>query len=249
MAELELPPRWVEIRLADVLRSPLASGRSKTSGANGRWTVLRPTALSLAAVDCTDVEESVGGAGKGAPVLACEGDFLICRSAGTLDRLGRGALVKDKFATVALPSSMMRVQVRPEILHPEYLRHLWQSSQVRAQLEAAAGGSRMRSLALRDVQEVRLPLPPLAEQHRILDILRERLRRLDRGDEALRRAAAGVTLLQDAARDALAPCCDAPLESLPLGWLWGQLGDVIKRIEAGRSLDYNSRPARGDEWG
>jgi type I restriction enzyme S subunit len=144
---------------------------------------------------------------------------------------------------------MTRIQVRPEILHPEYLGHLWQSSQVRKQLEAAAGGGRMRSLAMRALQEVRLPLPPLAEQHRILDILRERLWRLDRGGEALHRAAAGVTLLQEAAHDALAPCCDAPFEGLPPGWSWGQLGDVIKRIEAGRSLEYNSRPARGDEWG
>lgn len=249
MGELELPPDWVEIRLADVLRSPLAGGRSKTSGANGRWAVLRSTALSLAGVDCRDADESVGGAGGRAPVLACEGDFLICRSAGTLDRLGLGALVGHEFAPVALPSSMMRVQVRPEILHPEYLGHLWQSSQVREQLEAAAGGGRMRSLTIRALQEVRLPLPPLAEQHRILDVLRERLRCLDRGGEALRRAAAGVTLLQDAARIALAPRCDAPFESLPPGWSWGQLDDVIKRIEAGRSLEYNRRPARGDEWG
>ncbi|WP_143064836.1 restriction endonuclease subunit S [Streptomyces sp. PAN_FS17] len=151
---------------------------------------------------------------------------------------------------MALPSSMMRVQVRPEILHPEYLGHLWQSSQVREQIVAAAGGGRMRSLAMRALQEVRLPLPPLAEQHRILDLLRERLWRLDRGGEALCRAAAGVTLLQDAAHDdALAPCCDAPFESLPPGWSWGKLGDVIKRIEAGRSLEYNRRPARGEEWG
>ncbi|MEU5545527.1 restriction endonuclease subunit S [Streptomyces sioyaensis] len=241
----------MEIRLADVLRSPLAIGRSKASGANGRWAVLRPTALFLAGVDCRDVDESVGaaGGGGGAPVLACEGDFLICRSAGTLGRLGRGALVGHGFAPVALPSSMMRVQVRPEILNPEYLGHLWRSSQVREQLEAAASGGRMRSLAVRALQEVRLPLPPLTEQQHILDILRERLRRLDRGGEALRRAAAGVTLLQDAAHDALAPGCDAPFEILPPGWSRGQLGEVIKRIEAGRSLEYNRRPARGDEWG
>ncbi|MGP8299825.1 restriction endonuclease subunit S [Streptomyces inhibens] len=249
MAELELPPGWVDIRLADVLRSPLASGRSKASGANGRWTVLRPTALSLAGVDCRDVDESVGGAGRRDPVLARAGNFLICRSAGTLDRLGRGALVGDGFAPVALPSSMMRVQVRPEILHPEYLGHLWRSSLVRDQLEAAAVGGRMRSLAIRALKEVRLPLPPLAEQHRILDILRERLRRLDRGGEALSRAAAGVTLLQNAAHGALAPSCDAPFQSLPPGWSWGQLGDVIKRIEAGRSLKYDRRPASSDEWG
>lgn len=249
MAELELPPGWVEIRLADVLRSPLASGRSKTSGANGRWKVLRPTALSPAGVDCRDVDESVGGAGGGAPVLACKGDFLICRSAGTLDRLGRGALIGDGSAPVAFPSSIVRVRVRPEILHPEYLGHLWQSSQVRDQLDAASGGGRMRSLAMRTLHEIRLPLPPLAEQHRILDMLGERLRCLDRGGEALRRAAAGVTLLQDAAHDALTPCCDAPFEDLPPGWSWGQLGDVIKRIEAGRSLEYNRRPARDNEWG
>ncbi|MFI9231324.1 hypothetical protein [Streptomyces rimosus] len=143
----------------------------------------------------------------------------------------------------------MRVQVRPDILHPEYLGHLWHTSQVRQQIEAVAVGGRMRSLAMRTLGEIRLPLPPLAEQRRILGILRERLRRLDHGVEALRRAAAGVTLLRDAARDALAPFCATPSESPPPGWSWGRLGDVIKHLEAGRPLECHRRPARDDEWG
>ncbi|MGW8570632.1 hypothetical protein [Streptomyces niveus] len=150
---------------------------------------------------------------------------------------------------MALPSSMVRMQVRADILNPEYLGHLWQSSLVREQLEASAGGSRVRSLARRALLEIRLPLPPLAEQHRILGILREQLRYLDRGDEALGRATTGLALLQDAARGALTPSCNAPFDSVAPSWSWGKLGDVIKRIEAGQTLKHNGRPTRGDEWG
>ena len=249
MAEMELPPGWKVVRLADVLRSPLAIGRPKNSGANDGWPVLRPTALSAAEVDCRDVDESDGDAGIGAPVLAREGDFLVCRSSGALQRLGRGALVGDGSVPVALPGSMTRVRVRPEALHPEYLGHLWQSSRVREQLEAAAGGGRMRSLTKRAVQDIRLALPPPAEQQCILGILRERLQRLDRGGEALRRAAAKVAALQDAAHNALTAGCDASLGSIPHGWSWGRLGDVLKGIEAGQSPQCDGRPARGNEWG
>ncbi|MGY0058411.1 restriction endonuclease subunit S [Streptomyces sp. LZ34] len=239
----------MEIRLADVLRSPLASGRPKTSDANGGWPVLRPTALAGAKVDCRDANQSDGSAGRGAPVLAREGDFLVCRSSGVLHRLGRGALVGDGSVPVALPDSMTRIRVRPEVLNPEYLGHLWQSSRVREQIEACAGSGRMRSLSMRALRDIRLPLPPLTEQHRIVVILRERLQRIDRGNDALRRAAAGITALQDAAHNALTPGCDMFLGSIPHGWSWGRLGDVINVIEAGRSLEHDGRPARGDEWG
>lgn len=39
------------------------------------------------------------------------------------------------------------------------------------------------------------------------------------------------------------------MRGLPRGWAWATLGDVLDRIEAGRSFGAASRPARDGEWG
>ncbi|MEV6758259.1 hypothetical protein [Streptomyces sp. NPDC051214] len=183
-------------------------------------------------------------------MVAREGDFLLCRRAAALERLGRGALMGASAGPVALAGSMVRIRVRPEVLDPQYLGCVWESSGVREQLEAAAGGNRMRSLAVRALHDIRFVLPPPAQQRRILDVLHERLQRLERGSQGLHRAAAGAWALHEAAPGALTPITEeAFASSLPHGWAWRRLGEVIGRIEAGRALPCEPRPAHDDAWG
>ncbi|MCX5115139.1 hypothetical protein OOK13_43210 [Streptomyces sp. NBC_00378] len=175
------------------------------------------------------------------------GDFLVCRNAGTLDRLGRGVLIEKGTPLLNFSSGMARVRVRPTLLYPAYLEQLWQSSPVREQIEAAARSGRMYSLTIKALLNIRFSLPPLALQERILAALQVRIKRLDRAETALRRAAAGVIALQDVAHHALTPQYDAATQTLPHGWRWGRLGEVIKRIESGHSPRCLKRPAESDE--
>ncbi|MFF1955981.1 hypothetical protein ACFVWX_03110 [Streptomyces sp. NPDC058220] len=137
--------------------------------------------------------------------------------------------------------------MRPTLLHPAYLQQLWQSYRVREQIKAAARSGRTHSLTIKELLNIRFPLPPLALQGRILAALRVQLKRLDRAEAALRRAAAGATALQHVAHHALTARCDAGTQALPPGWRWGRLGEVIEKIETGHSPQCLGRPAESDE--
>ncbi|MER0480539.1 hypothetical protein ABR737_19730 [Streptomyces sp. Edi2] len=175
------------------------------------------------------------------------GDFLVRRNAGSMDRLGQGVLIEEGTQPLDFPRTMTRVRVRPTLLHPSYLEQLWQSSDVRAQIQAVARSGRTHSLTIEALLNIKFSLPPLALQERILAQLRARLKRLDQAEAALLRAASGVTALQDAAHHALTAQCDAAGQTLPRGWRWGCLGEVIKEIETGRSPQCLGRRAESDE--
>ena len=86
---------------------------------------------------------------------------------------------------------------------------------------------------------ITFPLPPLAEQNRIVNEL-ERLASLAvKGRQALYGAACKIPTLQRSARRTHLQRDRPP----------GRLADVVERIEAGRSGGGSAPPARNDEWG
>ncbi|MFD7498932.1 hypothetical protein ACFV8T_42765 [Streptomyces sp. NPDC059832] len=248
MSATESASGWPEVRLASVLGSRLISGGYKTTTVGG-W---RPTSANhphepVARRGNQDSAAGRAGLGGPPPVDVRAGDFLVCRNAGTLDSLGQGVLIEEGTPLLDFSSGMTRVRVRPSLIYPAYLEQLWQSSHVREQIEAAARSDRMHTLTIRELLNIRFSLPPLALQERILAALQVQIKRLDRAETTLRRAAAGVIALQEAAHHALTPQYDAATQTLPYGWRWVRLGEVIKRIESGRSPRCLRRPAESHE--
>jgi len=84
---------------------------------------------------------------------------------------------------------MIRARPDTERLDPDYLGYAWNAPMVRKQVEAtartSAGIFKVNQVGL---GQVLLPVPPLAEQRRIVDLLEEHLSRLDAGEGNLRRA-------------------------------------------------------------
>lgn len=130
--------------------------------------------------------------------LVAAGDFLIARGNGTLELVGGGALVGPDPGEIAFPDTMIRARPDTEILLPEYLACAWASPDVRRQIEAAARTSagiyKVNQSALGLIM---IPVPPVSEQRRIVDILEEHLSDLEDAETALKHARlrSGVLLL------------------------------------------------------
>lgn len=90
-----------------------------------------------------------------------------------------------------------------------------------------------------------IAVPPIAEQHRIVETLEEQLSRLDVAELAVLRVLRRQARLVGAVRDRLVHAEG----DLPEGWSWRFLGDVVERVEAGKSFRCEPRPATDDEWG
>jgi len=96
-------------------------------------------------------------------------------------------------------------------------------------------------------------LPPLAEQQIIVAKIEELFSELEKGKEQLETALAQLkvyrqSLLQAAFSGKLTNS-DVKEGELPKGWKWSKLGDVLGRIEAGKSFKCEERPPKNGEVG
>ncbi|MBZ4319139.1 hypothetical protein [Streptomyces huiliensis] len=243
----EVPVGWRIVRLADVLSEPLVNGRSPRPGEGG-LPVLRMPALRAVTVDFTQSKSSDRSDNGHAILLAEHGDVLVGRVNGSHSLVGEGALVDGPPAPTAIPDTMIRVRVRPDVLDPRYLAHLWKSPVMRRQIEARArqGGAAIWRINQRDLADVLLPLPPVGEQRRIVGLLGDHLTRIDattiRTHSALDQAdvlsraltaRAGRGALTDTARvpadlPRVAGAGDGTLPDLPERWRWTRLHDVAE---------------------
>lgn len=115
------------------------------------------------------------------------GDILMSR-ANTRELLGSIALVgPDVRPKLLLSDKLYRLTPDRDIVEPEYLVAALQSASARAQLERDATGASasMQNISQRTVRDVRLPVPTVAEQRRVIKRLKEQTHVLDRLDARL----------------------------------------------------------------
>lgn len=189
--------------------------------------------------------ELLDGAAIGSAKRAVHADdVLICK---INPRINRVWLVddhcKDDLARVASPEWLIFRVADNERVEPRYLRHYLTSPRFRDWIVTAVSGvtgSHTRAKSATILRQ-RIPVPPIEEQRRIVDILEDRLSRLDAGNALLGAAAKRAErLLQRATESILtgtergtAPASLSPagvddghLPELAHGWIWRRLGEL-----------------------
>ncbi|MGW7423647.1 N-6 DNA methylase [Streptomyces sp. NPDC054813] len=275
-----LPSGWTEVPLGELLREPLAAGRSGQAVPGG-VPVLRLPALRSATIDLAESWEgpwASAAEAEAADRLIQPGDILINRNSGPGARTGRAALVRETTGPTTYPASMVRARVDERLIDPEYLVLAWESRAVRRQIESSVReGAGLHHITARDLERVRLPLPPRAEQERIKTSLAFWLVRVDEEEAAVRDTLRRIedlrTLVIDhgvVGRTTTGPHSDpelstpahrAPLPAVPVGWRWvtlGELAEVVRgpmadsrRADEPHEVEVGSlRPAefRGEHW-
>ena len=178
-ALFQLPETWLWTALESVLVSGPSNGFSPKPSPNAdgvRCLTLSATTKGYFRGECykfIDIE-----AVAAAQYFLKRGDLLIQR-ANSLEHVGVAAIYDDEDDAYTFPDLMMRMRVSPSVASVRYL-HLWLSStDARAYLRSKATGTQgnMPKVNQAVVRELPVPLPPLAEQHRIVARVEE-LRRL-----------------------------------------------------------------------
>jgi type I restriction enzyme S subunit len=135
------------------------------------------------------------------------GDLLMIRSNGSLDIVGRSAVVTALADGMAFAGYLVRLRLSLANIKPEYICLALNSTDVRDQIErpirSAVG---LKNVNLTEFGALTFPLPPLAEQHRIVAKVDALTALCDRLEASLTAAAATRRRLLDALlADALAP--------------------------------------------
>ncbi|MGC5330870.1 restriction endonuclease subunit S [Micromonospora sp. DT62] len=230
----DLPEGWTEVRLDDIALSVKNGIFVSRPGVEPdglpilRISAVRPGRLRVEDVRYTG--KSAADLGESDSLLH-PGDLLFTRYNGNINLVGACAIVPQGVGPLTYPDKLIRVRVDPEAANSAYIAYLFQSPQLRSRVRAlartTAGQAGISGASLRSVG---IPLPPLAEQRRIVAALEETLARLDRG-------LAGLALAAGRARKLDQRLCGRvvggwPLSSaseeynLPDGWSIANLGSL-----------------------
>ncbi len=143
-------------------------------------------------------------------------------------------------------------------LRPEYLLYVFRSMQ--HELARLTMGSTHQTIYMPDVGRFSTPIPPIPEQDRIVEFIREHAKKIDSLVEKKERL---IELLQEK-RSALITRAvtkgldrnvamkDSGVEwlgEIPANWQVRRVRHVLRRIEQGWSPDCENREAEENEWG
>lgn len=119
-----------------------------------------------------------------------DGDLLISRASGSLERLGDCAIAEvpgDR--TLLFPDLLYRLRLNEQKIVGRYLFHVLRSSVGRSQIAPLARGAANNKLRIEDLRSVVVPLPALDEQHHIADALDQSIARISELDAVAARFA------------------------------------------------------------
>lgn len=97
--------------------------------------------------------------------------LLICTASGSKNHLGKVALIDDDY-DFAFGGFMGMLTPRNELI-PKFFFHLMTSAAYKDFIAALSDGANINNLKFSDLQQFTVPVPPLSEQLRIVDILDE----------------------------------------------------------------------------
>lgn len=241
-----LPAGWQWLRLGDLLtkqpnRKVIQQGWSPKChdypATDGEWGVLKTTAIQAGRFK-PEHNKQLPNALEPRPNIEVQPGDLLMTCAGPRSRCGVPALVRNTPSRLMMSGKMYRL--RPdERMDSRFLEYWLLGPEAQRRIDAMKTGISDSGLNLTHGRFVELPVPvpPIAEQHRIIELLEDHLSRLDAAadylDAARRRAIAWeASVLDDA--------------------VWGNGGSVLRVSDLLREPMRNGRSDRavqGDQPG
>ena len=168
--------------LADVVAIPVRNGLSvRGSDIPPGVRALRLSALRGAEVNLDDVRYLPIGPEKASRFLLSEGDILISRGNGTRAYVGIGSRVPEVAEDTIFPDTAFRIRLAPTRAISRWFVSIWNSPQVREQIENAAKTTAgIWKVAQSDLARIELLLPTMEEQAEIVRRIESAFGWLDR---------------------------------------------------------------------
>lgn len=145
------------------------------------------------------------------------GDFLISRLP---DPVGRSCILPNTGSRMITAVDCTIVRVNPKLLLPQYILLFTQSREYYQQIEQQLSGSTRQRISRGNLGKIQIPLPPLAEQKKIVERIQKQFAKID---EAIRLREQSL-----AATEALLPATLHEIfeEGKQKGWKVSNIGDL-----------------------
>lgn len=161
-----------------------------------------------------------------------KGDIIIAMSSGSKHLVGKAAIALNDYSySFGTFCGLIRGS---QLLNKNYLGYFFQSREYRKYISEASSGTNINNLKREHLLELKISLPPLNEQNRIVDKLDELLSELEKGKEQLQTSLEQLkvyrqSILKHAFEGRLFNP-DLNENELPEGWIRESFNDVSIKI-------------------
>ncbi|WP_235913723.1 restriction endonuclease subunit S [Teichococcus coralli] len=197
-----LPAGWTLASLDQLAWAASYGTSEKCDPAGSGSPVLRIPNVARGAIDLSDLKFATGDLGLVPGEAVAPGDLLVVRTNGSPDLVGRGAVVRQSLERdVYFASYLIRFRLVGNDTLWRWIALVWHSPMIRDQVFAkAASSAGQYNVSMTELASFALPIPPEAEQARLVNLVEERLKVTD---EMERQARASHDLLSRLERQIL----------------------------------------------
>lgn len=190
---------WASCTLGDLALDVRYGTAEKCTYAPDLTPVLRIPNVANGRIDLSDLKHASFNEKELKKLALLEGDLLIIRSNGSLDLVGRSAVVDAAAAGMLFAGYLIRIRLALSKAMPSFIQYWMQSFAVRRTIEdAAKSTSGVNNVNSQQLQALQLKLPPLEEQHEIVRRIESAFAKIDRLAKEAKRALELVGRLDEA---------------------------------------------------
>ena len=184
--EGELPDGWKWETMGEVIEQP-KYGTSKKCDYNFEGLgVLRIPNIADGFIDSSDLKFAEFDEKEIETYSLKNGDLLTIRSNGSVDLVGKCALITQKDEQFLYAGYLIRLRPKAENLNSKFLLYVLSSSNLRNQIESKAKStSGVNNINSEELKSLTIPLCSLEEQQRIVEEIESRLSVCDKLEETI----------------------------------------------------------------
>ena len=172
-----LPEGWTWASLDQMAWSSAYGTSTKCSYDGAGPPVLRIPNIAAGRIDVSDLKFATTNFSMDAGDELMPGDLLVIRTNGSRDLIGRSAVVRTQFGNmVGYASYLIRFRLWKSSTLFDWVGSIWNVSFLRGWIEQrAATSAGQHNISMSVLSAMPIPLPPLAEQTRIVAEVERRL--------------------------------------------------------------------------
>jgi type I restriction enzyme S subunit len=173
----DLPEGWSWASLGSLAWDSSYGTSAKCSYENTGPAVLRIPNVQNGSLDLIDLKFSASDFVLDPAESVSDGDLLVIRTNGSKSLIGRAAIVLKAPATkISFASYLIRFRLVNESQLPNWVSVVWQTARMRSWIESrAATSAGQHNISMTVLATAAIPLPPFAEQARIVAEVDRRL--------------------------------------------------------------------------
>src|SRR6266545_200357 len=201
----DLPATWEWANLGEI--AEISGGiqkQAKRRPVKNKYPFLRVANVLRGRLDLTDVHEVELFEGEIDRYRLRPGDLLVVEGNGSPNQIGRATAWDGSIENCVHQNHLIRVRSFGAVL-PKFLEFAWNSPVISQRLREVAGStSGLYTLSTSKLSSIPIPVPPRAEQARIVEALDDHLSRIEAAQKNIRNVRIRVTHLWSAVLQAVA---------------------------------------------